>query len=142
MKLKCPKGIFVLVIFILVTSLLSIKYVLSDGNLIFFGFLLQGPIFQLYYLLITSLGVVTAIGLFLLKRWAFFVFLAENIFYICMFIVNSLFTTKDILLKVGWKDVENLLCLYQASMIVAVFLCIIFIGWIFFYRRYFFNRKK
>lgn len=142
MKLKCPKGIFLLALFAFISSLSSIKYLLNDGKLIFFNFLLQGFIFQAYYLVVISVGIVIAIGLFLLKRWAFFLFLIKNIFYICMFTFNSLFVKKDMLLKLGWKNVENLLGLYRATMMIGIFFCVAFIGWIFFYRKYYFTQEK
>jgi hypothetical protein len=74
MEYKYPKGIVVLASFVLMASLSSIKYLLTDSKLIFFSFLVQGSAFRLYYLVVISLGITMAIGLFLLKKWAFFIF--------------------------------------------------------------------
>lgn len=137
MKNKCPKGILILAIIYFISSLMSIEYIFTDSNIIFFGFVLQGIWFKIYYALIVLFGIAIPIGLYGLKRWAFIIFIYKNIFFIIMFIVNMIFVTKTILLQAGWINSNNLIFTYRFIMAIGVLLSSLMVIWIISYKRYF-----
>ena len=142
MKRKCPKGILILALFTLVASLASITYLLKpDCKLALCNYVLQGAIFRIYYIFIIGLGIAVSIGLFLLKKWAFVIFLIEQVFFLLVAIYNILFTERNALLRAGWKDSEHLLPGYKVLMCVAIFLGIALIVWASCYRKYFIVSK-
>lgn len=143
MKLKCPKGILILALFTLVASISSIKYVFNpQGKLAFCNFILQGEMFRVYYIFIIGLGIFVSIGLFLLKKWAYVIFIFQQLLFIILVICNILFTEKSTLLKAGWKDSEQLLSGYRLVMCIAVLIGVAFIIWVTSYRRYFVGSKR
>ncbi len=140
MKIKCPKGLLALSLLTLLSSLASFRYVFSGGQIFVAGILLEGMAFKIYYSVIASTGVACSVGIFLLKRWAFILFLIENIIWELISILNILVVTRSDLLMAGWKDSDDLLSGYRGLMIIAMFIGLIYIVWALSYKNYF--RKK
>ena len=80
--------------------------------------------------------------MFLLKKWAYVIFIFQQLLFIILVICNILFTEKSTLLKAGWKDSEQLLSGYRLIMCIAVLIGVAFIIWVTSYRRYFVEHKQ
>lgn len=142
MKFKCPKGILILVLFVLFANIISIKHIFyAQGKLVFCNFILQGELLRLYYILTISINIFISIGLLFLKRWAYVIFMLQNFFFILLSICNILFIEKSTLILAGWKDYEQLLSGYKFVMCFAILISITLIIWIASYRKYFLNDK-
>lgn len=142
MKSNIPKGLMILSIFLMISCVFSIRYLLRpDANMIFLGHILSGLSFKLYYAGLLSINFIIAIGLLFRHRWSYVGYFIISAWGIFGAIINVFFTTNDMLLESGWKLVDNLPSFQMVQwLIVVVVLLMAF--WLFCYRSQFWSVKK
>jgi hypothetical protein len=102
-----------------------------------FGILVDGTALQVWYLTVAIVSLAIAMGLILLKRWAFIIFIAEQIFFAIMFLFNIVVIEKSDFLNAGRPDSHNFLVGHRVLMVSGIIICFILVGWILKYRNYY-----
>ena len=141
MKLNIPKGLMVLAILLMIGNVFSIRYILRpDAHMIFFGHILSGLSFRLYYAGLAIINFTIAIGLLFRYRLSYVGFFIISAWGIFAAIVNIYLTTNDTLLESGWKSSNNLTSFHIVQWLV-VFVVSLMAFWLFCYRRQFRSGK-
>jgi hypothetical protein len=138
MKKKRPKGITVLSVYLLVTSVLSINDILNpDTKVIMANHIITGLPVDVHYVIHIGLGIAIAIGLWRLKKWAALLFLFYNMIGAGLILINLVLIQKETLLLAGWKDYDGLLHGFRMMQAIALVIIFLLTVWLLAYRRHF-----
>ena len=131
-----PKGLTVFAV-ILLLGLLSSLFSLfrPDSTFIYFGKILDGFLFKLYYSGLIIFFAVILIGILKLKRWSYICFAIFTGYYVVTTGFNVFFTKYDTLIEAGWKLTGNSMSSFYISQGFVVFLSIAMFFWFRIYRK-------
>lgn len=135
MKSTIPKGLIILAVIMIISSVWSILSIArSDSHLIFFGQVLSGLSFKTYYAGLSIANVIIAVGLLYRRRWSYIGFLIISAWCAFVAIVNICVTTNDTLIQSGWKHNFSSFRTIQGLCVIMI---AIMTFWLFRYRRQF-----
>jgi len=143
MKKKTPKGLVVFAIILGLSALSSVRFLfVQDSYAICIGQMLSGTSFKIYYLFLSILNIVIAVGIIKLKRWAYISFVFLTIYYILTSVINILITQQETLVKAGWNLSENGAKSFYFIQGACISLSLAMFFWLYIYRKNFKSNLK
>ena len=97
--------------------------------MVFFGTILSGVPFKVYYLLINIIPIFIAIGLLKRKIWSYYAFTTITVFYFFNFIFNLLMTRHEILVEAGWKLTEDKMSVFYTVQWLSILFTLVLFLW-------------
>ena len=125
-----PKGLTVFT-GILLLGLLSglFSLFLPDSTFIYFGKILDGFLFKLYYSGLIIFYAVILIGILKLKRWSYICFAIFTGYCVVTTGFNVFLTKYDTWIEAGWKITGDSMSSFHISQGFVVFLSIAIFFW-------------
>jgi hypothetical protein len=129
MKGKLPNGLIFLAMIGIISPLFAVFSIFISPrpltNMIFFGYLLQGPSFQAYYLSTGLIEGILGVGLLYLRYWSYVGFIAITSWNALEILVNIYVTTDNKVLATGWQSLHQ----FRVANAIIVIFAIVQVVW-------------
>ena len=135
MKEKPPKGIKLLSIVLVLGALFGVSILFRpNSNMIYLGQNFGGNLFKFYYLVISLLHIIAAIGIYKLRRWSLKFYAILTVYFVAISVINIVFTESDTLIEIGWKLTESTMTAFYTLQMIVIIISVVTFLWLYSYR--------
>ena len=140
--IKRPLGITCFAIGLFLWAAADVRYAWRGGDAIFFGALLAGTPYKVYWGFVIFVKALTAFGLYRLTRWGFFLFIGQFLFNTILLLANTVLTPTDVLHRTEWGEIVHIVTAYRLTTMVGSLFCIGLILIFLRYKKFFFSKEN